>query len=100
MPPPDYKASDVSGANSKQQQPSGSNVHAAAAARVAASIALLSSHRVPFDASDMSPRGAAARPGAGEGIAGDEEQQQSHQWLPPADQSGDGRTSLNAKLGY
>eukprot|EP00775_Hariotina_reticulata_P006570 gene6570-6798_t len=41
MPPPGYKAGDAAAAKTKQQQPSGSNVHAAAAARVAASIALL-----------------------------------------------------------
>lgn len=96
MPPPGYSASNAAATKTKQQQPSGSNIHAAAAARVAASIALLTGHQ---GGSKGRPREGAG-PGADEGGAGYDDEEEQQQWLPPADQSGDGQTSLNAKLGY
>jgi hypothetical protein len=74
-------------------------VHSAAAAKVAASIALLTAHRT--EAGDDADAGGAqqqqqGRDAEGEGGGGDDR----GVWLPPSDQAGDGRTALNEKYGY
>eukprot|EP00879_Flechtneria_rotunda_P006998 GHRR01007347.1.p1 GENE.GHRR01007347.1~~GHRR01007347.1.p1 ORF type:complete len:746 (+),score=339.15 GHRR01007347.1:207-2444(+) len=93
MPPPGYQAPAVQQAGSAKHQPSSSNVQAAAAARVAATIAILTSHREKL-------------PGTGDEdnnmqqAASDANDEQEGGWLPPGQQTGDGKTSLNAKYGY
>jgi hypothetical protein len=52
---------------------------------------------------DLGARGAAAAPVAqSEGFAASEaeEDEANANWVPPTNQTGDGRTHLNAKLGY
>lgn len=96
MPPPGFKAGQKAAAAPAAAPKPGSNVHAAAAARVAASIAILTSHRAVTDADGQDGMGQQRQQQQQDG--GDAEE--SGGWLPPADQAGDGTTSLNAKYGY
>lgn len=90
MPPPKFGATPDGGASAP-------DVRAAAAARVAASVALLAGAGARQWEEDGGAEGQGQLQQQDRGAADTE---MADAWVPPSGQSGDGRTALNEKLGY